>query len=350
MKNDWEPSRRFREPAVPMEPVIDSAAWHPDDLSGTDAWVYRLTAAEISEIERAVLSVEARGLALMDITREAFPLPNLSGVLPDILAELMDGRGFAVIRGLTAEGRSLVQMATAFWGIGTYFGSAISQNGKGHMLGHVRDLGADYSKARGYMTKDELAFHSDRCDIASLCCLHPAKSGGTHRIASSAMTYNAMLKRRPDLARELIAPFYCSRHGEIPLGETEPWSRVPIFDFHEGYFTARGAGTPIFKAQELPGVPQLTASQHEALQCYRDMAIEFHIDVEFEAGDIGFVMNHVTIHSRTEYDEWPDEERKRHLLRLWLNNGSRPLCEANRKENAGVVLQDTVLQAPLEAA
>ena len=333
-----------------MEPVIDSAVWHPDDLAGTDAWVYRLTAAEIIEVKQAIAAIESRGLSLMDITRDTFPLPGLGDVLSDIRCELMEGRGFAVIRGLATEGRSLIQTATAFWGIGTYFGSAISQNGKGHMLGHVRDLGADYRKARGYMTKDELAFHSDRCDIASLCCLHPAKSGGTHRIASSAMIYNAMLERRPDLAGELIAPFYCSRHGEIPPGETEPWSRVPIFDFHEGYFTARGAGTPIFKAQELPGVPQLTAAQHEALNYYRDMAVEFHIDVEFEAGDIGFVMNHVTIHSRTEYEEWPEEERKRHLLRLWLNNGARPLCEANRKENAGIILQDTVLQTPLEAA
>lgn len=31
-------------------------------------------------------------------------------------------------------------------GLGTYFGNLVSQNGKGHLLGHVKDLGEDSSK------------------------------------------------------------------------------------------------------------------------------------------------------------------------------------------------------------
>jgi hypothetical protein len=30
------------------------------------------------------------------------------------------------------------------------------------------------------------------------------------------------------------------------------------------------------------------------------------------------VSNHVVLHARTAYEDWPEPERKRHLLRLWL--------------------------------
>ncbi len=39
-----------------------------------------------------------------------------------------------------------------------------------------------------------------------------------------------------------------------------------------------------------------------------------------------FLHNHQTLHSRTAYEDYPEPERRRHLLRLWLSppNG-RPL-------------------------
>ena len=43
----------------------------------------------------------------------------------------------------------------------------------------------------------------------------------------------------------------------------------------------------------------------------------FHM--ELEPGDFQFVNNHVTLHARTEYEDYPEPERRRHLLRLWLS-------------------------------
>ena len=61
-------------------------------------------------------------------------------------------------------------------------------------------------------------------------------------------------------------------------------------------------------------------------------------------------MNHVTQHARTDYEDWPEPERKRHLLRLWLRTGRRPLQADVAQALAGVEDETTVFQTPLDAA
>jgi hypothetical protein len=54
----------------------------------------------------------------------------------------------------------------------------------------------------------------------------------------------------------------------------------------------------------------------------------FRFDMVLERGDMQFVNNHVLIHSRTEFEDFEEPERKRHLLRLWLSvPWGRPLCD-----------------------
>ena len=348
--NPWTPSARVHRPAELMQPVKDSAAWYPKDLQGTDAWVYQLSAAEVAEIHDAVAKNESRGTDIKNITRDSFPLPKLSVALADVKAELREGRGMALVRGLPVEGRTREQVAMAFWGLGHYMGRAKSQNGRGHLLGHVMDLSGKDDNVRGYMNANALDFHTDRTDVLSLFCYKPAKWGGQHRIASSVTAYNEILKRRPELVKELTFDFYRTRNGEIPVGETLPYIRQPIFSFKDGYFTGRSAGLKIDQAQKLPGVPKLTAMQQEAMDLYLNIASEFSLDLDLQAGDITYVNCHVTLHARTDFEDWPEAERKRHLFRLWLNApGERPLIESVQREvNGGVVVPGMMFTTPLE--
>lgn len=348
--NPFEPTDRYREPAELMKSVVDPAGWYPADFADSDKWMYRLSPAEIAEIHEAVAGIEARGMDIKDVTKADFPLPTLGPALDDFSDELMEGRGFGLIRGLPTEGRTRLQMAAAFWGVGTYMGTAKSQNTKGHLLGHVKDIGGNYATTRGYMSRDALMFHTDRADILSLCCLQTAKSGGEHRIASSVTVYNEMLRRRPDLAKELTWRFYRERKGEIPPDQPQrAWVREPIFSVQDGYLTTRGPSAPVFKAQKLPDVPKLTDAQKEAIDMFMQVAQEVSIGIDFEPGDISFVVNHVVLHARTDYEDWEEDDRKRHLLRLWLRTGRRPLQEDVAQALAGVVVDGTVLQTPLEA-
>jgi hypothetical protein len=51
--------------------------------------------------------------------------------------------------------------------------------------------------------------------------------------------------------------------------------------------------------------------------------------MNFEAGDVQLINNHIILHSRTDYVDHEEPERKRHLLRLWLSlPDAQPLPQA----------------------
>ena len=58
-------------------------------------------------VETAVKAVQARGLAIADIRRDDFPLPTLGPVLDRLRVEVLDGRGFVLLRGMPVEDSSV---------------------------------------------------------------------------------------------------------------------------------------------------------------------------------------------------------------------------------------------------
>ena len=170
---------------------------------------------------------------------------------------------------------------------------------------------------RGYQTSVALPYHGDSCDVVGLLCLRTAKSGGTSNIVSAVSIYNEMLERRPDLVAELAKPWYRDRREEVPEGK-DPWFEMPVFNFHEGYLTTNYQGRYIRTAQRFAELPRFTEAQEEALAMVTALADELRLDMEFRPGDMQFLHNHVTLHSRTDYDDHPEPERRRHLLRLHL--------------------------------
>src|ERR1043166_4281381 len=190
-------------PPMPMRTIDGPTAWRGLDLKDAGAFTHRLTGHEIAEIDAAVRAISDRRIDHIAIDRGNFSLPQLGKPLAHIRDDvLLGGRGFIVLRGLPVERYSMEQAAAAFLGIGAYFGKPVSQNGKGHILGHVKDLGrnVDDPTARIYQTTHKQTFHTDSVDIVGLLCLKTAKAGGLSRIVSSISLYNEMFRRRPDLA------------------------------------------------------------------------------------------------------------------------------------------------------
>ena len=347
---DGNISKARREPAEAGVPAVDPAAWYADDMLKTDEWIYTLSEAEIGDLMGAVARADKLGIEIKDLTRENFPLPVFGPALNDIYQELTEGRGFVLIRGLPVADISRAQAGAAFYGMGTYLGRAVSQNPMGHVLGHVKDMGKDYDDpmARGYQTAAQMAFHSDQCDYVGLLCLQPSRSGGESLIVSSTTCYNEMCRRRPDLAAALCKPFYFTKHGEVATGE-DPWYRMPVFAFHDGYLSIRGAGAHVRKAQGLPGVPPFSEADKEALALFQELATELAMPMEFQQGDIQLLHNHVMLHTRTAFEDYPEPERKRHLMRLWLTDpAGRPTPPGFRDNISGIEVDGTVLTAPLD--
>lgn len=347
---------------APPRRIDGPAAWVGAEMRRREAeWTYQLSAAEVAEIEAATASVMARGFDLVQISRGDFPLPNLGPVLDRLCGEVTDGRGFVLLRGMPVDG-PIEKTATSYWGVGSHIGSARSQNGKGHLLGHVYDLGLGLSATnpniRSYATAEEQKFHIDRCDVVALLCLRHAKSGGRSRIVSSMSAHNVMAERRPDLLERLYRPLPVDRRGEVPAGKA-PFYEAPVFNPHDGLVSVLYSRLHIGSSQRFPEARRLEAEDYAALDMLAELAgdPELRLDMDFRPGDIQLLHNHTILHSRTEYEDWPEPERKRHLLRLWLAPASaRPLPpvfaevygpDLTPGRRGGIICPGTRLHAPL---
>ena len=81
-----------------------------------------------------------------------------------------------------------------------------------------------------------------------------------------------------------------------------------------------------------------TAAALAAVQSVFDRP-ELHVELGFAPGQIQYVNNRATGHARTEFVDFPEPERKRHLVRLWLRDaGRRGYCGwlCRRRSSAGV--------------
>lgn len=85
-------------------------------------------------------------MSIKKISQANFPLPGLSKRLEALRKDLIDGKGFFLFKGIPVREWDLRKCATAYMGLGTYLGYFTSQNGRGHVLGHVKDLGEDPTK------------------------------------------------------------------------------------------------------------------------------------------------------------------------------------------------------------
>ena len=340
--------------------IAGPQSWRGEAQAGRGDWSCTFTSADIAELDAALDGV--RETDILAIDKAAFPLPGLSARLAGIRNEILNGRGFFLLRGLPVERYSTAEAARIFWGLGAHWGEAVSQNGKGHVLGHVKDLGLDYADplARGYQTSARLPYHTDSSDMVGLLCLQTSKSGGLSSIVSTTTVYNEMVKRRPDLAAVLMQPLYRTRWGEVPEGRKPYYGTAP-FNLTNGRVICSYVRSAVRKAQLMDVVPRLTPEQVEAMDMFDALANDpaLHLDMVLAPGDMQFVCNHSIAHSRTAYEDHPEPEKRRHLLRLWLACDDGPVLPANftgehQGKTAGgrpdgIRVPGVPLNAPLEA-
>ena len=310
--------------ALPTTAFDAPAAWRGPEQARRDDWVYRLGPGDVRELDSAVQIAAARldeGADLESLTLDDFPLDGLARAIAGWMHELETGRGFMLVRGVPVERYSARENEIAYWGLGMHMGTPVSQNAAGDLLGHVRDTGADPRdpSIRLYKTRENLDFHCDGSDIVGLLCLRGARRGGASRISSSLAVYNEVLRRRPDLAPLLHEPFHWDRNEEQAEGEP-PYFSLPVCFFDGEQLRTFYVGWYIRDAQRHAEVPRLTSAQTELLDLFDAIASDpsFYLEMELEPGDIQWLKNAVVLHARTEFEDHPEPEHKRHLLRLWL--------------------------------
>jgi len=166
-----------------------------------------------------------------------------------------------------------------------------------------------------------------------------------------------MQRARPDLLALLFEPIATDRRGEVPPGE-KPYMDIPVFNWHEGHLTVFYQRQYIESAQRFDDAPRLNEKHIEALDLFDALAEDaaLHFSMRLQPGDMQFVYNHSQLHDRTGFEDWPEPENRRHLLRLWLSpEGDRPLPEYFKQrygsikigDRGGIITADTRLQAPV---
>mgnify|MGYP001157062601 CR=1 FL=1 len=295
-------------------------AWLSAEMVGNYSWIHQFSAPEIAELELAAIKVLDN--EIINLSCEDFELPTLDPILQSIRGDVVDGHGFALLRGLPVQKWSLELTARVYWAIGSRIGLPISQNRVGNLLGHVTDMGgeADHPNQRGHQSSDALAFHTDiGAEIVGLLCLNDARSGGESALSSAVAVWNTLVTEWPEYAKALTDTFFVDRRNEIVPGQ-DPWYELSIYYPTEQNLISSFNPSFIRSAQRFADAPRLSKLQNDAFDKVNELANDqrYKLEMDFRPGDIQLVNNLVVLHSRAEYEDWPEMERKRHLLRLWF--------------------------------
>lgn len=308
---------------VRRTPLTGRSAWVGPEIQDDTDWIVQLDDAAIADIDAALRHVQERGLEI-PFEKEDFELPSMAGLLDRIPRELENGRCMVLVRGVPRERYSVDECEKIYWGIAVNLGTPISQNTRGHLLGHVRDEGKSFDDptVRGYQTSAKMDFHADQLpvDILGLFCVRTAKSGGESALVAVDTVHNVILEERPDLLEVLYQPFNLDWRGEEPAGE-QGWYRSPMFSYHDGKVTSRVTSRQYFNTVTRFGDElALTDIQREALDYVQEVCNrpELRLSMMFQEGDMQFINNHAILHARTEFEDYDEEDLKRHLLRIWV--------------------------------
>jgi hypothetical protein len=314
---------------VPLEPGCE---WRSTDLG--ERYVHHLTDEHVAELDAALAYAEAHTDDVLDITRDEFPLPTLGPVLTGLAAELIDGPGVVLIRGVPVERYTKARASAIYWGVGSHLGRPWPQNAKGHLLGDVTDQGKapDDPTSRGNEIGGiAFPFHSDGSDLVGLFCLDAGAAGGASLVANALTIHNELVRTEPELAAELYAPFPYDLRGEQAPGSKQ-WYTMPIFNRCGDRLFVRYIRPYIEATRRHSDAPRPSEAGREAMNRVDAMCAdpEFHVSMTMQPGDMQFVDNYHVLHARDAYADDRPAGKIRHLKRLWLE--TEVLADAEKPE------------------
>lgn len=302
----------------PRSPITGPNAWVGREIAARSDWRRQLDAQCTEELDHLLAGIKTAGPESAKSAR----VPRLRALMTEVHDDLMHGLGFVLVSSFPVDRYDTRDTESLFLALGRLIGTPISQNSYGDLLSHVRDegkrvmvKGADTRGARGYLSNEELLFHTDLGDAVGLLCLQKSLEGGMSSISSSMTVYNEILKTHPE-----YLPIYFNgfafRSTEADGAPIE-W-RLPVYSYHEGKLSCAIRRMAI-ETSRLNGVPY-TDMENAALEFLDKTAAraDLRYDMHLERGDMQFLYNFTTFHARTNFVDADEPKLKRHLLRLWL--------------------------------
>jgi alpha-ketoglutarate-dependent taurine dioxygenase len=312
------------------EPIEAPSAWVRQDIRRGDYWI-ELSAACLDEIRR--ITDELRKYPLPTILRgpDDFAMPACREEMARVRRILDSGRRFAIVDRLPLAEMDAGEPTAIYWLLSIMISRPVAQKLDGTMIYDVLDTGQEAlpgSGVRPDKTNIEIRFHNDNAyndsppDYVGLLCLRQAQRGGHSRVISFHAVHNALFARHPNRLPRLYRPFWFDRQREYRAGES-PVFLAPVFE-NAGEIRARFSVHQIGGGYALKGAP-LDSDGEAALAAMLEIFddADFSVDFDLEPGQMQFVHNRALGHSRTAFEDHPEPERKRHLVRLWMRDHGR---------------------------
>ena len=303
--------------------VADERTWCANTIDETASWHYSLSEECLSALDEFIQGLRRHTRPITEIVRHE--LPCCVECLQPVLAALNAGCGFAIVERVSVERYTVEEAQAIYWVIGQFFGIPAAQNITGTLLYDVRDTGQDVAQgARFSVTNAESSFHMDNSfgnqvpDFVGLLCLHTAKSGGQNQLISAYALHNELLEHHHDVLEILYGPFYFDRRGQFKNGES-PASQFPIFQWDGSELTIRYLHYYIQVGHRRAG-QVLNPDQEKALSIMETMLRrpDFRVEFSLQPGQMLFTNNRWILHNRTAFEDYPELDRRRHYVRLWL--------------------------------
>lgn len=309
-----------------VRPGGGPAAWIGEQIIDEQTWVVSCPDTVIRDLHDFVPVVVDRIERLGEPIGSAVGVlgptrawsPGLVDLAERVRADLVDGRGFSLVRGVPVDDLSAAGHEVACWLICAEVGVPIHQNAARERIIRVADVGKDFAElgVRSYETAAALDYHSDSSDVVALYCVRPAMQGGTSTIVSAVAVHDAVVAARPDLAPLLYEPWPQASPVSLDVDHLPICARSDA----DKVFTRYGRRYIDTAADYDPSIEPLTSDQTELLDVYDGFLHDpaFALDMAFRPGDIQFLDNYSIMHARTDYVDWPEPTRRRELLRMWL--------------------------------
>jgi alpha-ketoglutarate-dependent taurine dioxygenase len=304
------------------------AAWTRDSLA-EGAGYLRLSGECWDEIEALATTLRANPLPTLALRPDDFALRACRAAIDEARIALDRGPGFVILDRLPEMARE--EAVPVFWLLASMLARAVAQKWDGTMVYDVRDRGRPPGNGvRPDITNVEQSFHTDNSynlcppEYVGLMCVQTAMDGGVSRVVSLASVHNALRREHRDLLPRLYRPFCFDRQREHAPGD-DLVLRHPIFEIEPGgRLTWRLSRFQVVNGHGLAEEP-LDEEGAAALQALDDVMArpDLHAEFHFQPGQIQLVANRIVAHKRTAFRDWPEPDRKRHLVRLWLRDRGR---------------------------
>jgi hypothetical protein len=319
--------------AMLFKPAGCASAWRALELAKRSDWVLPVPPAALAEMEEVLAQQRALGHDSTNVVIEGHNLPNITELAAQARAALTSGYGFCLLRALPVDRYSTDELKMLLLVLGNHIGLVGAQEDRPRAIGEVMDTGPANPKDFYFQRGGPLPMHMDPIDVVGLLCVRKAKVGGESAIASSMTVHNAILNERPDLLELLYRGFHhIRRHAAADRGKKLITDYLaPVYTQSDGRDTACSFVPESILAAERIGAVALSPQEHEAVEIIEKVATraENLLAMDLKPGDLQLLNNRVIFHSRLDYEDYPEMDRRRLMLRLWLTMPSWPKLPQN---------------------